>query len=106
MQEQERAKEAWPNIRHPFLFSGARDTEGYKRLCRTAFKQHTKAFFIKYSLVLHQPLGDQTILGDQYTPKEKRKEVVKHISPLSASQFALPEEQSILQRWSMADVMK
>lgn len=68
--------------------------------------QHTKVFFTKYSLVLHQPLGAQIILEDQYIPKEKRKQVVKYISPLAASQSIIPEQQSILQRWSMAAVMK
>lgn len=41
-----RLKKAWLNIRHPFLFSGTRNTEGYSRLCRTVLKQFTKVFFI------------------------------------------------------------
>lgn len=53
----------------------------------------TKVFFTKYSLVLHRLLVAQIILGDQYTPKEKRKQAVKDISPLACSQSVLPEEQ-------------
>jgi len=68
--------------------------------------QHTKVFFTKYSLVLHQPLVAQIIPEDQYIPKEKRKRVVRYVSPLAASQSVIPEQQNILQRWSMAAMMK